>query len=618
MRRLLLSAIFGVGFVVLPASMAAAADFVVNNNGDAGDSSTLDEVCATAGGVCTLRAAVQQAEALSGADTVTVPGMTITLGSQLSITKTMTLQGAGGRSTIITGTPGHILIGIGGGDVQIRDLALQGASASTGGAGLAIQQSLNAATTLDRVRVVNNTLTGSSPAYATVYLTGGEMTVRDSEVSGNSVTTTSGNAQGAGFYVLGATTRLNVVNSTIHANTATAGSGGTAWGAGVLVVSGGTANITSSTVTNNAVTNTASISASGGNVYAASGGVTIRDSIVAGGTADQPTTANCQGLPTFQGENIVSDATCGAPAGVVTIADPVLGPLQDNGGTTNSRSPVIGSPAVDALAGCTVAADQRGQQRPINGACDIGSVELGADVTVSQSVSNASPSPGSDVVITAVVTNKGADAAKGGRFTATLQNIQSIVSVSASEGTCSTNGAAVTCELGVLQRTPARTILIVARAPQSGAMSSTATVSSDLPDPNPGDNTGVVTADVGGVAPANVCSNVIKGTKKADRLRGTSGSDRISGLGRNDVLRGLGGADCLNGGTGNDRALGGTGADKITGGKGRDALLGAAGNDIIRSRDGVRDIVKCGAGKDRVIADRKDRVAKDCERVSKK
>lgn len=318
------------------------------------------------------------------------------------------------------------------------------------------------------------------------------------------------------------------------------------------------------------------------------------------------------------GRNIVSDTSCGAPSATLLVGDPQLGPLQDNGGGTNSRSPQLGSPVINALPACAVPKDQRGQQRPIGSGCEIGSVELGADVAVTQGLSNANPSPGSDVVITATVTNKGADAATGGRFTAALQNAQSIVSVSASEGSCAVSGTTVNCDLGVLQRAPSRTILIVARAPQSGMLSSAASVTSDLPDPNPADNSNVVTAQVPGGAAASLCSNVIKGTKKVDRLRGTAGSDRMTGLGRNDVLRGLGGSDCLDGGNGNDRVLGGTGNDKLVGGKGRDVLLGAAGKDTIRSRDGVRDIVKCGAGKDRVIADRKDRIAKDCERVSKK
>lgn len=47
-----------------------AATFTVNHSGDAGDSNPGDGLCATAGGVCTLRAAIQEANALAGADTI--------------------------------------------------------------------------------------------------------------------------------------------------------------------------------------------------------------------------------------------------------------------------------------------------------------------------------------------------------------------------------------------------------------------------------------------------------------------------------------------------------------------------------------------------------------------
>lgn len=47
-----------------------AATFTVNNNGDAPDAAPGDGICATVGGVCTLRAAIQEANALSGTDTI--------------------------------------------------------------------------------------------------------------------------------------------------------------------------------------------------------------------------------------------------------------------------------------------------------------------------------------------------------------------------------------------------------------------------------------------------------------------------------------------------------------------------------------------------------------------
>jgi hypothetical protein len=65
-------------------------------------------------------------------------------------------------------------------------------------------------------------------------------------------------------------------------------------------------------------------------------------------------------------------------------ADPQLGPLQDNGGPTQTMRPAAGSPAVDAVPsnmGCA-AADQRGVPRPVGIACDIGAVELAAPTVV--------------------------------------------------------------------------------------------------------------------------------------------------------------------------------------------------------------------------------------------
>jgi len=63
--------------------------------------------------------------------------------------------------------------------------------------------------------------------------------------------------------------------------------------------------------------------------------------------------------------------------------DPLLGPLADNGAPTFTHLPGDGSPLLDAVppgsAGCgsTVVDDQGGQSRPVDGACDIGSVERG-------------------------------------------------------------------------------------------------------------------------------------------------------------------------------------------------------------------------------------------------
>jgi len=76
-------------------------------------------------------------------------------------------------------------------------------------------------------------------------------------------------------------------------------------------------------------------------------------------------------------------ATSPAAAGLI-IADPLLGPLADNGGPTLTHALLSGSPAIDAAHpdGCP-SVDQRGAPRPVDGngdgvaACDIGSYEAG-------------------------------------------------------------------------------------------------------------------------------------------------------------------------------------------------------------------------------------------------
>ena len=80
----------------------------------------------------------------------------------------------------------------------------------------------------------------------------------------------------------------------------------------------------------------------------------------------------------------------------------------------------------------------------------------------------------------------------------------------------------------------------------------------------------------------------------------------LNGRGGNDVLNGRSGNDILNGGAGNDTLIGGAGAD---------SFFGGPGNDTVRARDGKKDTIACGTGRDVVYADRIDRVVRDCETV---
>jgi len=101
----------------------------------------------------------------------------------------------------------------------------------------------------------------------------------------------------------------------------------------------------------------------------------------------------------------------------------------------------------------------------------------------------------------------------------------------------------------------------------------------------------------------------LTGAAGAATLLGTSGSDR---------LLGTPGADRILGRAGDDRLDGAGGADFLDGGPGRDVLLGGGGADLLAAEaDGAVDTVSCGAGRDIVSAELADRVAGDCEVVSR-
>lgn len=93
------------------------------------------------------------------------------------------------------------------------------------------------------------------------------------------------------------------------------------------------------------------------------------------------------------------------------------------------------------------------------------------------------------------------------------------------------------------------------------------------------------------------------GSRKADRITVTQLIEALVHAGGGaDVVRLTGG--------GNGTIYGEGGADDLKGSSGFDRFYGGAGNDTIRARDRSRDGVSCGSGR--------DRVAKDCERVSRR
>jgi Tol biopolymer transport system component len=113
----------------------------------------------------------------------------------------------------------------------------------------------------------------------------------------------------------------------------------------------------------------------------------------------------------------------------------------------------------------------------------------------------------------------------------------------------------------------------------------------------------------------SVDDDLVYGLAGNDRIEALYGADRLDAGEGNDVVRGDQGPDLIIGGPGNDRLDGDMGADVLVGGPGRDRISGGHGIDRIGARDGAVDRITCGSHRDVVIADRRDRVARDCERV---
>jgi Ca2+-binding RTX toxin-like protein len=108
----------------------------------------------------------------------------------------------------------------------------------------------------------------------------------------------------------------------------------------------------------------------------------------------------------------------------------------------------------------------------------------------------------------------------------------------------------------------------------------------------------------------------VRGTRRGDELSSTAYRDKIRGYGGDDVI-GVGPAEGRVG-LGTDPDLNydlNGGADSIDPGPGRDVVDARDGNDRVYARDGDRDRIRCGPGRDVVVADRRDAIARDCERV---
>jgi uncharacterized repeat protein (TIGR01451 family) len=328
--------------------------------------------------------------------------------------------------------------------------------------------------------LTNSTVSGNhSDGYAGgIYNQGGNLILNNSTVSDNTGwrgsgihnhigtlilnnSTVSGNHSGdfgGGIYNQGGNLILN--NSTVSANTGSRGGGITNAGTLILnnsTISGnysgdigggidntwGTLFLNNSTVSGNA-------GSGGGGIYTNDGTLTMRNSILAGNTAQNGLNygPDCSGTINSAGYNIIGhtvDAGClvnGDPTGNITDMDPLLGPLQDNGGPTHTQEILASSPAINAgnpvgckdQMGSLLSTDQRGLPR--FGRCDIGAYELQPLGFSDKTTSTDTASPGDPLTYTIELRNDGAVSLTNVWLTDTLPNTLDYIdsSIAASSG----------------------------------------------------------------------------------------------------------------------------------------------------------------------------------------
>lgn len=260
-----------------------------------------------------------------------------------------------GNSTTFGDASGGAVSSFTSGQLTITNSLITGSSALGDGGG--IFAGFSGTTTITNTTISNNTANSDNNTTGEgggLYFRGdaGAVTISNSTISGNQALGTAGN--GGGIDVSSA---MNMTNSTVSGNTAGRNGGG-------IRATGGIVNITSSTIVNN----TAAMDGGGvnRNFNGSSNPINFRNTIVANNTA--ATAPDISGSVVSQGFNLIRTTTgatiTGDTTSNITGLDPVLGPLQNNGGPTQTHALMVSSPAVDKGNSFGLTTDQRGMMRP--------------------------------------------------------------------------------------------------------------------------------------------------------------------------------------------------------------------------------------------------------------
>jgi hypothetical protein len=349
---------------------------------------------ASGSNVCSLRAAIIQANTDDDGDTISLPAGTYTLASGSyydQITAPMTITGASAATTFIDGASadgGYSTFSTNGnaGTVNFSDLTFQNANITNEAGVFSTPNTGGPPSTTNVINVTDVAFVGNA-GYTGVWYNGssGITTMTDVTFSGNEAIPSGGFAA-----VLRNDGSLTLVNVTIADNVAEAGSGAPGG-----IENTGTLSITNSDIVGNTGDGTGVGSVGG--IYLAGGTVDVVNSIISGNTDDDDSATNCTAHVTTTSHDIENGTTCGFTGTGDLNANPDLGALASNGGPLQTEALLSGSPAIQAaLKSSCPTDDERGYVR-ITGSdttCDIGAYEYGAGpVTTSTPTPTATPTP---------------------------------------------------------------------------------------------------------------------------------------------------------------------------------------------------------------------------------
>jgi hypothetical protein len=381
--------VLAVALVLLSAAGASAATFTVNTTADNAPNGS---ECSGAAGDCGLRQAIDKANTAGGANTVVVPAGHYTLtisgtdedndqtGDLDVTTGTLTLTGAGARSTTIdAGGIDRVLNIQGGATANVSGFTITGGNdtVGSGGGGIANWGTLH----LDASTVTGNTTTDvGGGIYEDSNVPDGttSLTVTHSTISNN-----TSSYYGGGMDFDGGDATIS--DTTIVGNVSQYGGHGDSGGA--MEIDDGNLVFQNDTIANNRATDTSgntstsTLDAGGVELYgdASSTHPVFENTIIAN---NQPTDCHVrnQSFLPEAGVNLDSDTRC-FNGSADKHTNPDLGPLQNNGGQTDTMALLDGSPAINAAANNVCPTDdQRGVTRPqpAGGTCDIGAYEATA------------------------------------------------------------------------------------------------------------------------------------------------------------------------------------------------------------------------------------------------